>query len=72
VQNGGSGIASFDVGPTPTQGLVYGGIDFKVTGSALTGTTGLANEVSVNALDDGTIQIENRRGGSFNFLITVF
>ena len=71
VQNAGAGLFLCDVGSSELLISVYSGVDFAISTSTLTGTTGTDGDVTVKANNDKTISIENRRGQSFNFHVGV-
>jgi len=69
-----SGLVFFDAGTTPAiSKQTFAGIaaSLDVTTGVLTGTTGTNGNVTISPQSDGTIQIENRRGGVVEFSVVI-
>jgi hypothetical protein len=54
----------FRVGASPAMSAAYSGAAFSSTTGSLTGTTGVDGQLTISAKTNGTIDIENRSGGS--------
>lgn len=67
-----SGCGYFDVGATPSAGLMFGGANFEVSASVLDGNDGVDGKVTMG-VDPATneITLENRSASSLTFNYTV-